>query len=200
MEPLSAKEMEILLLLLKDCSGGYNANSISKRIDITPMGALKILKKLEKQGLLKSTKMGKAVFYRPVFENEYAEDLYAFILHKEAVESKPRVRMWVAETRKLRTNADAAIVFGSVLKDDEYGDVDLLLVLQPEKAAQLEADLEELNRINIKKVHAIKQTKEDLIRNIEVGDKRVLEALRKGVVAFGYKSVLEVLKDVSHRK
>ena len=70
MKGLSDKEIEILLILTKDFSTDYNSNNITKKIGITPAGAFKAMKNLEKKRLITGKKMGKAVFYK-VNLNDY---------------------------------------------------------------------------------------------------------------------------------
>ncbi len=58
---LSDKEKAILLLLFKDFSSSYNARSISGKVGMTPRGALKALKSLEKQDCVIPKRCGKAI-------------------------------------------------------------------------------------------------------------------------------------------
>ena len=71
MASLTEKESEVLLKLFKDFSQDYNANSISKQVNITPRGALKMLKNMEKEKLIIGRKLGKAVFYKPNLTDIY---------------------------------------------------------------------------------------------------------------------------------
>ncbi len=197
MEALSLNEIRSSLKLLKEPLADYNANSLSKNQGITAMGALKILKRLEKQNLLRSKKMGKAVFYKPNLADDYPKRFFELLLEKQAEESSPRVKKWVRELRKLSDKAQAAIMFGSVLEKQDHGDVDVLLILEPSQNDVVEKALEELNQLNVKKIHAVKQTKEDLAQNIRKGDRVVLEALGKGIIPFGYEKIVEAIKDAA---
>ncbi|MDD5086948.1 MAG: hypothetical protein PHV16_04310, partial [Candidatus Nanoarchaeia archaeon] len=122
--------MEALMLLLKDFNSDYNANNLSKEIGITSMGALKIVKKMEKQKLLKAKQMGKAVFYKPDLGNKYTEGFLKFLLQKKAEEANPRVKRWITELRRLQGDAEMGILFGSVLHKEKYNDVDFLIVMK----------------------------------------------------------------------
>ena len=62
MNDITNNEIQILLKIVKSPEIDYNANSIAKEIKITSMGALKILKRLEKENILKSKKIGKAFY------------------------------------------------------------------------------------------------------------------------------------------
>jgi len=197
MEIITGNEMETMLLLLKDFDADYNANNLSKKLGITPMGALKILKKMEKQKLLNAKQMGKAVFYKPDLNSSYTRTFLEFLLQKKAEETKSRVKRWVKELRKLQNNAEIGILFGSVLEKESYNDVDLLIVLKQSQNSKINLLINEISRINIKKIHVIKQTKEDLKQNIKKGDKVVLNTIKNGMVFFGYEKIIKVIQDVT---
>jgi predicted nucleotidyltransferase len=197
MNSLTVNEIRSVIRILKEPAEDYNANTLSKDQGITSMGALKILKKMRGQNILNSKKLGNAVYYKPNLDDEYPENFFEFILRKEAEESPAKIKKWVRELRKLSGKAQAAILFGSVLEKDWYNDVDILLILRPGQVDEAEKGIEELNRINVKRIHALKQTRNDIIENIRKKDKTVLGALRNGIVLFGYKEVLGVIKDAS---
>ncbi len=197
MEIITGNEMETLLLLLKDFDADYNANNLSKKLGITPMGALKILKKMERQKLLNAKQMGKAVFYKPDLDSNYTKTFLEFLLQKKAEETKSRVKRWVKELRTLQNNAEIGILFGSVLEKESYNDVDLLIVLKQSQNSKINLLINEIRRINIKRIHVIKQTKEDLKQNIKKGDKVVLNAIKNGMVFFGYEKIIKVIQDVT---
>jgi len=53
------------------------------------MGALKILKRLENESILKSKKIGKAVIYRINIGNSYAKRYIELILSRESLHANP---------------------------------------------------------------------------------------------------------------
>ncbi|NQU79008.1 hypothetical protein HQ545_04530 [Candidatus Woesearchaeota archaeon] len=194
METVTMNEMNAVLTLFKDFSTDYNANNLSKRLGLTPMGTLKILKRLEKQGILKSRQMGRAVFYRMDFSNDYTRTYLRFILQKEAEHSTPRVKRWVKELRKFKDAADIGILFGSVLSHKEFSDVDVLLVFKHNQNKKINSLLKEISGLSVKRIHAVKQTKDDLKVNIKSMDKVVLSILRRGIVLFGYDQLIKVVE------
>lgn len=196
MKDITKNEIKVLLTLFKDVDLDYNANNLSKKLGLTPMGTLKILKKLEKQQILKSKQLGKAVFYKPNL-NDYTKAQIRFLLQKEAEESLPGIKRWVKELRKFQETADIGILFGSVLKREKFDDVDLLLVLKKSQNREVNQLVKEINKVNIKGIHLIKQTKNDLKSNLKKKDKVVLSILRNGIILFGYKEITEVVEDVT---
>jgi len=193
MKEVAVNEMSAILKIFKTPEKEFNANSISKEIMLTPMGALKILKRLEKENVLVPKVAGKATFYSINFSNDYAKDYVEFALRTEAEHSSSYVKRWISEVRKLK-NADAAILFGSVIKNGAgANDIDVLLVTSQNKFEKLKKEISGLNNINEKGIHAVYQTSEDLVQNIRKGDKIVLNAL-KGVVVFGEKELIEMIR------
>ncbi len=197
MNGLSPNEMNVLLKIFKDFNSHHNANKLSKEMGLSAMGALKILKNLEKQNLIKYEMVGKAKIYKLNFSNNYAKEYVAFLLRKEAEDSKSRIKRWVAELRKLEPYSSIGIVFGSVLKSDQHNDVDLLAVLKQSEVQEFNKKVDELNQINVKRIHPVKQTLQDLKNNLAKTDKIVLSAIREGVVLFGFDKIVEVIESVS---
>jgi len=193
MERITKKEMESVLTILKNPNKDYNANNLSLDINISRMGALKIVKRLEKQGLLKSKKLGKSVFYKINLDNEYAIEYIIFLLKLEAEQTSPYVKRWVSELRKIR-NASIIILFGSIFdKNGKANDIDALFVTNQENFSKLKKEAERINELSEKKLHPVYQTIDDLKNNIKKNDKVILNAI-KGIIVFGYKDLMEVLK------
>jgi predicted transcriptional regulator len=193
MEGASSTEMQFALTVLKSPEHEFNANSISKELNISPMGALKIARKLEKEGIIILKEMGRAKFYSICFESPYAVQYLKFLLMREAEQALPYVKMWIREIRKIK-NADIAIIFGSVLKkQDKANDIDVLLVTGQNKFAMLKKEVEAINKVNIKKVHTLYQDMYSIRKNLKNHDMAVLDAVN-GVVAIGEDKFLELLQ------
>src|SRR3989344_2340472 len=192
MKDITKKEMELVLFIFKNPEKEHNANNIASKINITPMGALKIMKKLDKQGILKAKKIGKAVFYKINFEKNYTEDYLIFLLKREAETATPYVKRWVSELKELK-NADIITLFGSVLdKESKSNDIDALLVTGQRKFGKLKEEISKINKINEKNIHPIYQSIGDIKKNIQKQDKIILGAL-KGIVVSGHKKLIGVL-------
>jgi|SRR3989338_2227609 len=183
MKEITKSEMDIVLKLIKSPEVDYNANAIAKVVGITSMGALKILKRLESESILKSKKIGRAVIYRVNTEDFYAHRYVELILSREALHANTQVKRWVRELKRIK-NADVIVLFGSVLEKPNPSDIDVLLVTGKKRFSKLQQEIKELNEINIKKIHPMYQTYDDIIRNIKKRDKPLLNAI-KGIVIIG---------------
>ena len=185
--------MKVILQILKNPKEDYNANSISKIIGISSMGALKILKSLEKEQVLISKQIGKGIFYTINFDNSYTKQFLIFILKREAEHPIPHIKRWVSEIRKIK-NADFAVLYGSVLtKHEKANDIDVLFAVEQKNFNKLKEEIGNINNLNDKKIHPLFQSMDDIIENIKKEDKVILNAI-KGVVVFGEEKLLEVMK------
>ena len=193
MREITQAEMNIVLQLVKSPEVDYNANNLAKVIGITAMGALKILKRLENESILKSKKIGKAVIYRINIGNSYAKRYIELILSRESLHANPQIKRWVEELRKIK-NADVIVLFGSVLEKPNPNDIDVLLITDQKRFPKLQQEIKELNEINIKKIHPMYQTYNDIIKNIKKRDKPLLNAI-KGMVIMGEEKFLEIYNE-----
>ncbi|MDP3026839.1 MAG: nucleotidyltransferase domain-containing protein [Nanoarchaeota archaeon] len=193
MKDITNNEMLFVLLIFKSPETEYNANNIAKHLGISSMGALKIAKRLEKEGILISKELGKAKFYKINLDNDYTKQYIKFLLKREAEQASAYVKRWINEIKKIK-NAYSAVLFGSVLKKEkEANDIDVLLITDQKKFSALKKEIEEINCLNNKKLHPIYQTKKDLKDNIKKSDEPVLNAI-KGVVVFGEDTVIGLIK------
>jgi predicted nucleotidyltransferase len=200
MESITNNEIKIMKVLFKDIYTDYNANSLSKKVKLSSMGTLKILKKLEKQNLITGKQFGKAIFYKPNLNNQYTKTFIELTLQKEAQESNPTIKKWIKELRKFEKSSEIGIIFGSVLRKSEFKDIDFLLSLNHSKNKKVNIIKNQLNKINIQKIHLIKQTNEDLKENIKKKDRIIMNALNEGTIIFGYKKIIEIIQDASQQK
>jgi len=197
MNDLTVNEVHVALMIFKDFSVKYNANNLSKKLGLSAMGTLKILKKLQVQNLLKSEEIGKSRIYSINFENDYTKQYISFLLRKEAEESDPRIKRWIVELRKLDDVSGIGLLFGSVIRSDKYNDIDFLAVLKQAQINEFNEKLDELNKLNVKRIHSVKQSVQDIKDNLARKDKVLVDAVRLAIVVFGYEKYIEVIESVS---
>lgn len=192
MRALTEKEREIVLLLTKDFTVFYNARSLSKQVGMSPRGALKALKFLEQNQIVKSERVGKALIYRFTF-NEHAFELVSLFLFEEA---RTKALRWVKEFEQFK-HADALILFGSVLRTLKYTDIDMLILTNKKNYQALNKQVLEKNLLLHKPIHPVWQLHSDLEKNLRKRDPVLLEIIKTGIVIKGQRIIMEVLSDVA---
>lgn len=189
------KENEALLLIFKDFISDYNANSISKKLSITPRGALKILNSLYSEKTLVRKKLGKAIFYKINFEDDYAKKLIETLLIKE---SKEKAARWLHEFGGLAETAQIVLIYGSTVRNyDKAKDIDLLLIIEKEKYKKIKKFIDEKNDISYKPTHPLIMTLSDLKKNLKNKNPAMMNAIREGYVLNGQDKLVEVMKNVT---
>lgn len=195
MKTPTEKENEALLLLFKDFSIDYNANSISKTLNITPRGALKILNNLYSEKTLIRRKLGKAIFYKINFNDNYTNKLIETLLIKDSRENAPR---WLSEFEGFFGIVQTVLIYGSAIRNYEKAkDIDLLLIIEKEKYKEISKLIEEKNRILIKPIHPLIMVSSDLEKNLKNKNPAMINAIREGYILHGYAEIMEVIKHVT---
>ena len=194
MASLTEKESEVLLKLFKDFSQDYNANSISKQVNITPRGALKMLKNMEKEKLIIGRKLGKAVFYKPNLTDIYATKIIETLLIRE---TRDKAARWFREFEDVFKYTEIVIVFGSTIKNTaNANDIDILFVFKKKNYKEVSAFINEKNKVLLKKIHSIPQTMKDIRENLKKNE-AIKDAIRTGYVLHGFDKLVGVIKDVT---
>jgi predicted nucleotidyltransferase len=196
MEALTPKENEAILKIFKDFRESYNANSLSKVMDITPRGALKILKKLENKEILKSKKFGKASFYRINFKEDYTKKVLEYLLMTEA--RKKGVKRWLWEFRDIYKDAEIVLVFGSMTRNPKQAkDIDVLFVFKKEKFQRMKDFVKDKNIILLKPIHPVYQLPSDVRKNLKEESPALVSAIKTGYVLHGYDKIIKVMENVT---
>ena len=196
MTTLTAKERETVLLLFKEYTTVYNANSISKVLNISHVGAQKIFKRLLQKNLVISKTIGKSITYKLNFDEEYVRQLVSFLLADEANTFK----RWKEEFEELFKKDRIIMLFGSAIKDYAHAnDIDMMVVLENKKVKEVTTVLKKKDEILPKKLHAIKLTRPDLLENLKKKDKAFVDIIKNAIILYGQDTYVEIMKDVTSR-
>lgn len=191
---LTKKERGALLVLFKDYKGQHNSSSIGRLTGISRVGALKMLKRMENQELLKSEKIGNSIIYKPSLEEDYPRQLMSFVLSDEANSFK----RWKEEFKGLFKKGRIVILFGSAVRNySKANDIDVLAIIEKEDYKDVQDAIDERQQILPKKIHSLIMTKKDLIGNLKENQGAMREIVKTGVVLYGQETYVEAIRSVS---
>jgi predicted nucleotidyltransferase len=194
MSSLTKKERETLLILFKDFTSFYNANSISKVLNISHVGAQKIFKRLIQENLVVSKTIGKSITYKLNFNEVYVSQLIAFLLADEA----NNLKRWKEEFKELFKKDRIVMLFGSAIKDYAHAnDIDLMIVLEDKDVKEVNEALKRKEEILPKKLHTIKLTRQDLSDNLKKRDTAMVDIVKNAIILHGQDRYVEILKHVA---
>ena len=192
---LTEKERETLLILFKDHTTYYNANSISKVLGISHVGAQKIFKRLLKDNLIKDQQIGKSIIYKLRLEDDYVIKLISFLLADEA---NSKFKRWKEEFKELFKKDRIVMLFGSTIKNYETArDIDIMIVIKTKDYKEVRKIIDEKQEILPKRIHSIESTEEDLIKNIKKRQEAIMDIVKNAVILYGQDRYVEVIKNVS---
>ena len=194
MVTLTKKERETILLLFKDYTVFYNANSISKRLGISHVGAQKIFKRLLQENLVISKTIGKSIIYKLNFGNDYVTHILTFLLADEA----NKFKRWKEEFKEFFKEGRIVMLFGSVIKNYTHAnDIDIIVVIKNNEIREVNAALKKKEEILPKKLHAIKLNHQDLLENLKNKNKAFVDIIKNAIVIYGYDTYAGLMKNVT---
>ena len=185
----------VVIYLLRNIDKfGYNINQIAKLNKISVGSAFKILKELEKDKLIIKTKISNASHYKLNFDNPETTKLCELLLLAKKRNLKGHAKLYANEVVKFE-GAEMIVIFGSVLKGQEFNDVDVLfLTNQTKKVTDF---CLEMSKVRTKPVVPLIMKKKDLIKVIKNKKEAILGMMKEGVVLKGESVFVEAIKNVN---
>ena len=187
---------KIILYLLRNLEL-VNINQISKKLSISVGSAFKILKDLEKNNIVLSSDLGNAKFYQINLNNKETISWCEILLSEERRNIKGYSKIYAEEIQKFE-HAGLIILFGSVLTNKDFNDVDVLFITN--KPKEVTKFCLNLSKIRTKPIVPLILKNEDLINEIKNKKEIVLNILKTGIILKGESFLLKILKNVKQQR
>ena len=187
---------KIILYLLRNLEL-VNINQISKKLNISVGSAFKILKDLDKNNIVLSSNLGNAKFYQINLNNEETIKWCEILLSEERRNLKGYSKVYADEIQKFE-HAELIVLFGSILSNKDFNDVDVLFITN--KPKEVTKFCLSLSKVRTKPVVPLILKKEDLINEIKNKKEVVLNILKTGIILKGESVLLGMLKNVKQQR
>lgn len=190
---------KIVEFLFRNTPNRFNVNQISRELKISVGSAYKILKSLEKKNVLVSQKIGNGIYYVLNLDSKEAENIIELVLMEDRNESLSKNSLALVYAKDLKDGeklSKAIILFGSIFKDKDAKDVDVLFVIDKGKSKAVEDFCMKLSCLRPKRINPLLMTRADFKDNIKKQDKVIVDILKKGVILFGEDIVINILRGV----
>lgn len=168
---LSDNEFSVLSFLVRNFTERLTIRNMAQRLEFSAAGVFNILKKLEKQNIVKGEKLGTGLFYSINFENKIAVHIAEIVL----LYSDDKISINIEQFKQ----AKAAI-------SDKKN---LLLIID---------NVTVLN-LAIPNVNVITRTEEEFTDLLRRKDSESLQILKKGAVLFGEEKFADIIKNCAQR-
>jgi len=183
---------KIILYLLRNLEL-VNINQISKILNISVGSAFKILKELEKNNIVLSSDLGNAKFYQINLNNEETIKWCEILLSEERRNLKGYSKIYAEGIQKFE-QAELIILFGSILNNKDFNDVDVLFITN--KPKEVTKFCLGISKVRTKPVVPLILKKDDFVKEIKNKKEVALNILKIGVILKGESAFMEVLKNV----
>ena len=194
MVSLTSTERECLLVLFKEFTAFYNANSLSKILNISHVGAQKLFKRLLKENLVISRQIGKSITYRLNFEDAYVSQLIIFLLADEANGFK----RWKEEFKEVFKEGRIVMIYGSAIKNyAQASDIDIIIIMEKSDIKEINKFINKKEEMLPKKLHAIMVTQQDLLENLKKRNKAIIDIVKNAVILYGQDKYVEIMKNAA---
>jgi len=191
--------IKIVEFLFRNIPNRFNVNQISRELKISVGSAYKILKSLEKKGVLISQKIGNGIYYVLNLDNKEAENITELVLMESRSESLSKnsyASIYAKDLKDAEKLSKAVIFFGSILETKNANDIDVLFIIDKGRSKAVEDFCMKLSNLRPKRVNPLLMTMADFKENIKKQDKVITDILKKGVILFGEDAVINILRGV----
>lgn len=202
METQEKTSERIIKILAKEPLLEHTATSLAKALGISRQGIWKILTKLSKENIisLKSIAETKRSVLNITlnFKNPITIKTLSLLLEKETL----KYERWKDNFSEFYDYSNFVILFGSILRNSkEANDIDLLVTLNEKKYFQnIDKILLKLQQTQIKKIHLIDLTEEELKKELNINkNKAYADAFKKGVVLFGHDNYIKFISRLNEK-
>lgn len=189
---LTENEKKVLKILFTGFED-FSINQIAKLAKLSPNGALKILKKFEREGILKSQKIANIKSYSLDFEDQKTKNILNLALIPEL---NGKLKSRFEDLKELKKITQACIIFGSYIdlkKDPD--DLDILFILDKKHYKTFKEESLRIFKTIPIKVHDVLQTEEDFKDNIAKKDKVLIDILKTGIILWGQDRIINIIEN-----
>lgn len=187
---------KIILYLTKNLEL-ININQISREVDISVGSAFKILKNLEKNNITLSYNLGNSKFYQINLKNNETIKWCEILLSEERRNLSGYSKIYAEEIEKFE-NAELIILFGSILKNKDFNDIDVLfLTNKPKETTKFCLNI---SKIKTKPIVPLILKRKDFIKEIKNKKDVIINILKTGVILKGESAFLDLLKNVKQQR
>jgi len=187
---------KILLFLIKE--NKQTATQLAEQLKISRQAVWKLLNKLIKEEIILakqlSNKQKSVKIISLNFKSQLLKKNLSLILTKEAIENEK----WIQNFAGLEKLTDFVLLFGSILTNPKQAnDIDLLIMPKKKNFKEIEKEILEIQKVQLKKIHAIQLTNKEFYKEIKNQNKAYLDAIKKGVVLYGQDNFIKQMEKLN---
>ncbi len=158
-------ELQIIKYLFKHYKDKFNSRQLAKLLNINHAHANNLCNSLVKKMLLKKEELGNAVYFSFNYGSKLAIKFIEYLLSLEENEFPTWLSIILHSLKKFNEHITLGLVFGSSIKNNNFNDVDVLLVYDKTKLKYINKLKEEIRN---------SQLIEQPIRYLDIAEKDIV--------------------------
>jgi len=190
---------EIMKYLLKNIFGKITITKLAEELDMTRVGIWKILKKIQSDKLIGLSQIGTGKTNTFMISLNWNNTLLVRKLALSLAEDAMKNERWIDNFSEIEKELDFLIIYGSILHSPKNAnDIDILgVVSSKEKFIETEKIISKIQKTQIKKIHAILLTEQELKEELKLPNKAYIDAIKKGIILFGQEKFIKFIRDLN---
>ncbi|MEK6967583.1 MAG: HTH domain-containing protein [Nanoarchaeota archaeon] len=190
-------EQKILIALLKSVNKSQTVTSIAQELQISRVGAWKLLKRLEAENILLLAPIGSGKTNAFTISLNWDNSLTQKHLELALCIEAEKQQRWKDSFASLGKSADFMVLYGSITHSPkEANDIDILVVAPVKQHADIDKKMLTVQKTQLKKIHGIIFTETELKLELLKPNSAFVDALTKGIVLAGQENFIKFVKSL----
>ncbi len=186
--------IKIAKYLFKHYKDKYNARQLARILCVNHAHANNLCNFLADKELLAKEKLGNSVYFSSNYENRYAIKFIEYLLSLEEKEFPKWLVVPLHELKEFNSYIKLGLVFGSSVKSNNFNDIDVLLLYNPDKSKEIQKIKENImkSRLIEKPIRYVDISENDIISN--KGNKIFYNILSENLIFHNPEKYAEIIK------
>ncbi len=191
----------IMKYLFKNILGKITITQLSKETKLSRVGVWKTIKKMQSEKLINLSKVGSGKTSTYIISLNWDNILIEKKLSLSLTEDALKNERWLNNFAELKDKVEFLILYGSILHSPkEANDIDIMGVISDKKEfVNAEKIILKTQKTQLKKIHSLFFTKQELEEEINKSNKAFIDAIKKGIILFGQDKFIKFIKDIGTR-
>ncbi|MCK5283826.1 MAG: hypothetical protein KAK00_10595 [Nanoarchaeota archaeon] len=193
-------EIKILKYIFKHFKDRYNARQLAKTLSLNHANINKLCNLLKEKNLLSKEEIGNSIYYRFNYEEELALKFIEYLLSLETKEVPGWLTVLVYNLDKFKEHIELGCIFGSSIESSKYNDIDVLLIYDKKKTADVNKIKNEIRKSELveKPIRYLEITEKDIEKNKD--NKVFYNILSENIIFHNPKKYIEVIMCLKYRE
>jgi len=186
-------EIKILKYIFKHYKDRYNARQLARILSLNHAHVNKLCNSLAKKNLLQKENIGNSIYYTFDYKNVLAMKFIEYLLSLEENGFPSWLDTLAYNLGKFRGHIKLGCVFGSSIKSSSFNDIDVLLVYDKRKEADVKRIKDSIRKAELidKPIRYIEMTEKDIEKNKD--DQIFYSILSENLIFFNAGKYVEVV-------